>query len=67
MTRFIYQTHKYEKNGHMHTGYIRVGTIEFDAVTQPVIANIRFDHAREPRFVVLDTDPRDSVFHEVTP
>ena len=68
MTKNLYTTHRYERQGRVFTQYVRVGHVEVnlnrdDVVGRVVIAGLE----RAGPLVMLRHEPRDERFAEVKP
>ncbi|MCC6812299.1 MAG: hypothetical protein IT381_33060 [Deltaproteobacteria bacterium] len=62
MTR-VYISHKYLAHGQTHTGFLRVGHIEWKE-TGPVIATIHLDGTKREPLHLLRDEPQDDFFWE---
>ncbi len=68
MTRNLYTTHKYEKNGRTMTQYLRVGHVEVDLAKDDVIGRVVIAGLEKcGPLIMLRHEPREERFSEVKP
>ena len=68
MTRNLYTTHTYERNGRTFTQYLRVGHVEVDLGKDDVIGRVVIAGLEKcGPLLMLKHEPRDERFAEVKP